>query len=291
MNDLLPVSSHKNIPHYRLTPQTRNGIVTVDLSRYEDYSRHVVVEPHRDDHFTLLALQSGRIELSVDFEPVTITTPTFFLIAPEQIHQLVGMTDAVGWLVNVETGVFPDDLRVAIDHYLRAPLPLEKDPPAIPHVFSLLRMADELRAGTANGFVDKAIQSVVLSVVSLGLSLGESNVPATYPVGRNGSLYRQFKVLLEQHYRTWKQTSVYAASLAISASHLNDTVKAVSGWTVSAHIQTRNILEAKRMLYTTDLTAGEIGFALGYEDPVYFGKLFKKHTQLTPQGFRAKFRE
>lgn len=285
------MSPPKNIPYYRLTPQTKNGIVTVDLSRYEQYTRHVVVEPHRDDHFTLLALQSGRIELSVDFEPVTIDTPAVFLIAPEQIHQLVRMVDAAGWLVNIETAVFPDDLRVAIDNYLRVPLLLEKDSPVMRHMFSLLRMVDDLPTGATNGFVDRAIQSVVHGVVSLALSLAESNVPAMQAVGRNGSLYRQFKALVDQHYKTWKQTSVYAGTLAISASHLNDTVKAVSGLTVSAHIQTRNILEAKRLLYNTDLTAGEIGFALGYEDPVYFGKLFKKHTQLTPQGFRTKFRE
>jgi AraC family transcriptional regulator, transcriptional activator of pobA len=142
-----------------------------------------------------------------------------------------------------------------------------------------------------DGFVDKAIQSVVHSVVFLALSLAKANVPATQTMGRATTLYRQFKALLEQHFKTWKHTSEYAASMAISASHLNDTVKAVSGSAVSVHIQERNILEAKRLLYNTDLLAGEVGFALGYEDPVYFGKLFKKHTQLTPQGFRTRFRE
>lgn len=266
-------------------------MITVDLSRYEQYARHAVAEPHRDDHFTLLVILSGRVDLMVDFEPVRIAKPAFFLIAPEQIHQLVRMDNAKGWLVNVETAALPDDLRIAIDSYIHEPLPLAKDSPVGSHIFSLIQIAADLSSGTTDGFVDKSIHALIHSVVSLALSLAASNAPAIQHLGRGTSLYRQFKTLLEQHFKTWKQTSAYAAAMAISASHLNDTVKAVSGSAVSVHIQERNILEAKRLLYNTDLRAGEIGFTLGYEDPVYFGKLFKKHTQLTPQGFRAKFRK
>lgn len=283
--------SKTSIPHYRLATHGTKGVLTVALARYEQYARHAVAEPHRDDHYTLLAVQSGRVELTVDFKPVRIVKPAFLLIAPEQVHQLIRMDKPTGWLVNIETAALPDDLRMDVGNYLHEPLLLAKDSSITPHVFSLLHTAADVSSRATDGFMDKAVQSVIHSVVLLALSLAKSNVPATQTVGRAAALYRQFKALLEQHFKTWKQTSEYAAAMAISASHLNDTVKAVSGLAVSAHIQERNILEAKRLLYNTDLMAGEVGFALGYEDPVYFGKLFKKHTQLTPQRFRAKFRE
>jgi AraC family transcriptional regulator, transcriptional activator of pobA len=266
-------------------------VLTVDLSRYEQYARHAVAEPHRDDHYTLLIVRSGRVELAVDFKSVNIVKPSFLLITPEQVHQLIRMNKPAGWLVNVETAALPNDLRMDVGNYLREPLFLPKGSLLTSHVFSLLHIAADVSSRATDVFMDNATQSVIHSVMSLALSLAKAKVPAVQTIGRAAALYRQFKALLELHFKSWKQTSDYAAAMAISASHLNDTIKAVSGLAVSVHIQERNVLEAKRLLYNTDLMAGEVGFALGYEDPVYFGKLFKKHTQLTPQGFRVKFRE
>lgn len=50
-------------------------------------------------------------------------------------------------------------------------------------------------------------------------------------------------------------------------------------------------MEAKRLLYFTDNTVKEIAYEVGYDEPVYFGKLFKKITKLTPLEFRKKFRD
>jgi AraC-like DNA-binding protein len=279
------------IPQFSLTTQAKRGVLVVDLSRHEQYNKHAVQEPHRDDHFTLLVLRSGRIKLTVDFEQVTILRPAFFLLSPEQIHQLVQLENAQGWLINIDGGALTDDLRIQLSTDLHQPLLLDKDSATTTHLFSLLTVAAHLGAQASNAFVDKSIQTIIHSAAWLALSWAESNVIAIQKTGRGTALYRQFKALLEQHFKAWKQTSDYATEMAITASHLNDTVKAISGSAISVHIQERNVLEAKRLLYNTDLTASEIGYALGYEDPVYFGKLFKKHTALTPRGFRAKFRE
>lgn len=283
--------SKSTIPEYSLATQAKKGVLVADLSRYQQYSKHTVREPHRDDHFTMIVIRSGRIDLTVDFEPVKISRPAFFLISPEQIHQLNRMDNVKGWLVNIDSAALTNDLRIHISNYLHEPLRLDKDSPVTAHIFALLKSAAGLCATSTNSFVENAVVTTIQSVVSLALSLGESNGPAKQNVGRGAVIYRQFKALLEQHFKVWKQTSDYAAKIAIAAGHLNDTVKAISGASVSVQIQERNVLEAKRLLYNTDWTVSKIGFELGYEDPVYFGKLFKKHTRLTPQGFRTKFRE
>ncbi|MCZ8216998.1 MAG: helix-turn-helix domain-containing protein, partial [Cyclobacteriaceae bacterium] len=73
--------------------------------------------------------------------------------------------------------------------------------------------------------------------------------------------------------------------------HLNDTVKAFTSNSVSTHIQQISILEAKRQLYFTNKSVKEIAYDLGYDEPVYFGKLFKKITNHTPLAFRQQFRD
>ncbi len=52
-------------------------------------------------------------------------------------------------------------------------------------------------------------------------------------------------------------------------------------------INDRIILEAKRQLCYTDLNIKEIAFRLGFDDPSYFVKLFKRQTGILPAEFRV----
>jgi len=43
------------------------------------------------------------------------------------------------------------------------------------------------------------------------------------------------------------------------------------------------------MLETSDLPVDEIGATVGYEDPTFFRRLFKRKTGMTPHRYRRKF--
>ncbi|MCH5685442.1 helix-turn-helix domain-containing protein [Niabella sp. W65] len=53
-------------------------------------------------------------------------------------------------------------------------------------------------------------------------------------------------------------------------------------------IQQRVLLEAKRLLQSTDLSIKEIAFELGFVDHAYFSNFFKSHTGATPTEFKEK---
>ena len=60
---------------------------------------------------------------------------------------------------------------------------------------------------------------------------------------------------------------------------------------VSYWIQHELVLEAKRLLYYSDLTVKEVAFALGYDDHAYFSRLFSKVTGMSPGSFRKSTHE
>ncbi len=159
-------------------------------------------------------------------------------------------------------------------------------------LFALLRTATALSGEIPTVFTEKTIHLTINAALSLVLSsvLPKNKEPAA-KTSRGTVIYAQFKLLLEQQFKTWKQASQYAAAMSITTTHLNDIIKEKTGLTVTAHIQNRSILEAKRLLFFTDSPVSETGYETGYEDPVYFGKLFKQITGLTPSAFRKKFRE
>jgi len=56
------------------------------------------------------------------------------------------------------------------------------------------------------------------------------------------------------------------------------------------YIQNLRVEAAKRQLESSDKSFDEISYTIGYEDPAFFRRLFKRTTGLTPGAYRKKFR-
>jgi AraC-like DNA-binding protein len=141
----------------------------------------------------------------------------------------------------------------------------------------LLDLIEQIQSGTPDPYTGKSILTLLVALLTILVGKIVTTGAGTKTKESRGTfLTNSFTQLLKQHYKTWKQPARYATELSISVAHLNDTVKGITGTSVSAHIQQYSVLEAKRLLYFTDLSVKEIGYALGYDEPVYFGKLFKK---------------
>jgi AraC-like DNA-binding protein len=76
----------------------------------------------------------------------------------------------------------------------------------------------------------------------------------------------------------------------LSAYQLNEITKSSIGKTASELINEHIILEAKRYLLATAEQVKEIADHLGYEDPSYFIRFFKKQTGFSPDAFRQQFK-
>ena len=62
-----------------------------------------------------------------------------------------------------------------------------------------------------------------------------------------------------------------------------------TGYTPTDYVQTLRIEEAKQLLETGSLSVEAIGFEVGYEDPNFFRRLFKRMTGITPARYRQRF--
>ena len=80
-----------------------------------------------------------------------------------------------------------------------------------------------------------------------------------------------------------------AEQLNLSPTYLSGLIKTLTGQTTQQHIHGKLIEKAKEKLSTTDLSISEIAYALGFEHPTSFSKLFKTKTTLSPLAFRQSF--
>jgi AraC family transcriptional activator of pobA len=97
---------------------------------------------------------------------------------------------------------------------------------------------------------------------------------------------RRFRVLLESHYLQHWPVKRYARELALSESSLNRLCASLTGNSAFVLIQQRLALESRRRLVYVAGSVAAIAAELGFNDPAYFCRFFRKHAGLSPTEFR-----
>lgn len=112
---------------------------------------------------------------------------------------------------------------------------------------------------------------------------------AGQPVRENATAVR-LRLLIERDFREHHHPADYARKLRITGGHLNHLARRHLGRTPGVLIRERLAVEAKRQLRHTDATVAEIGYALGFKDPAYFARFFRRGTGSAPTEFRERGR-
>ncbi len=280
-----------DIKQYELSPQAKAGIVIVNMKDREA-EQHDVSKPHRDDHCQLMLAVSGEFKLNIDFETIEFNAPALLFVFPEQVHQVIEVKDSKGWMISFEPSLIDKEVLQLLEHQYSNPFLLQQESVFFQQVIILMDFIERVQLQNTNHYLQKTVNSLLNAFLSFVAGELVANSPIIKGKEKRSIIIKEnFIQLTKEHFKTWKQPAQYASALYISTSHLNDTVKSLTGSSVSAHIQEASIMEAKRLLYFTKQTVKEIAYEVGYDEPVYFGKLFKKITQLTPLEFRKKFRD
>jgi AraC family transcriptional regulator, transcriptional activator of pobA len=252
-------------------------------------------DPHRHNFYTLLWTFSGSGKHIIDFREYPIEADQIFFVSPEQVHQVLPEKGNTGVVIRF-TCDFLQKHSIHEDFIsnLRLFRTMDETPP--------LPVPDKMRNKLAL-FTDNILEAFQSSAdlryeaigAYLKLFLIECNTscslyPETNPqqaeVGR--SLVRNFRNLVEKHFRNWHQVQDYAEVLNVTPGYLNEVIRSSIGQSAKEFIQSRITLEAKRMSLFTNQSFKEIGYALGFDDPSHFSKFYKSHTGQSLQEFKVR---
>jgi len=260
--------------------------LTVDRLRDDEAVEVVLLDgfrvgegPIRDPH------RQGRGEHLVDGEPLAVAPGTVTVIARGQVHQfrhaeglhgaLLRVTDAAvaaGWLLGGRGGrtipVPPGD-RERFEAVLLA-LHAETRRPPDPF---------------ATGLIGH-LTATLLLWLERWHDASRSERPEAD--GADVELHRRFAALLERDFATHHDVAHYADALAVPAAALSRALVALTGRATKELILGRAMVEAMRLLRFTELGVGEIAHRVGYDDPLYFSRAFKRHAGRAPQAYRAE---
>lgn len=100
-----------------------------------------------------------------------------------------------------------------------------------------------------------------------------------------------FRQAVEVNFRTDHEVQEYARRLAVTPGHLNHLTRKHLGTSAGSVIRNRIVLEARRLLLHSDRSVARIGSELGFRDPSYFSRFFRRETGTSPSAYRAGIRE
>lgn len=105
---------------------------------------------------------------------------------------------------------------------------------------------------------------------------------------RVGYITRQFFTLIESGKpKTQREVAYYAEELNVSPKYLSDTVKRISGKSVSTHINRAAVSIIKSYLNDSDMSITQIADEMNFTSVSYFSRYCVKHLGMSPSEYRT----
>ncbi|MBN8294870.1 helix-turn-helix domain-containing protein [Rhodobacter sp. NTK016B] len=235
----------------------------------------------------LLFLQSGGGQVSLEDKRHALPPGTLVNVPIGVVHGFTFQPETSGLVVTFAAEMLDQTLRdgegvremLAIQRVMPAPEPVVQSLGAI---FATFSGRDFGRAQILRSLAGLVLGQVAGAIDAAG---GGAHRPA------QTALLARFESLIDAHFLDRWTVTDYAKSLAISPAHLSRVARNHTGRPASGLIEERMIREARRNLVYTNLPVSRIAYALGFEDPAYFTRVFTRATGLSPRAFRRKLTE
>lgn len=102
---------------------------------------------------------------------------------------------------------------------------------------------------------------------------------------------RESLSLIEKNYKSNISLEEICEEVAVSKNYFCYLFKRETGMNLWNYLTMVRLQHAKELLRDTELHSYEISFAVGYENPSYFSKLFKKYEGMSPKEYRRRKKE
>jgi len=244
----------------------------------------------KENIFRVILLEEGVAQVKIDFTTFSFQDPALIFVSENQLLNIQSQTNSLkGIMLCFSSNFFCIKLNRsetfcdAVIFNTTKPPYILLDQAVIQKInYLITAMHNELHE--ANEFQEEIITSQLKTLLLYASKIklkqfGEVNLSSLSP------LVTDFQHLLDQEYEREHQVQFYASRLNISQKGLNKVVKKELGRTVGELIKEKLVIEAKRALYTKKLSVKEIAFKLGFSDPAYFSRFFKKETTQSPKEY------
>jgi AraC family transcriptional activator of pobA len=294
-------SLRRVVPSFALygeAPAVANQIDGVHIEDIQSRSRKYLWKIGTHRHTLLsqcLLVASGPVAVTLDETRTDLAGPAVMIIPAGTVHSFRFRADTQGRVLTIDLArilsAATPAYQASIDALFAAPrvIDLRHDPELAERAGRLLeRLAEEFaQPDSWSAPVGSWLACCVLWILAHGTA--GHGTPEIYST-QEAELLRRFRRLIESQYLKHWPVAQYARRLALSETRLNRLCRRQAGCTAFELIQQRLALEARRRLVYAGSSVSGIGAELGFKDPAYFSRFFRRHGGVSPNEYRRRHR-
>ena len=284
----MTISENLNRPHFNI----------IDIEDLYDQEKSLYNKELCNDFYSIYFIHEGEITFSASSIITSAEYSTLLFIPKDIKHQITIKKKSKGSLIyfnkafysSIKHKLLLEDYLVFHQEKLSTVIRLsEKDFVETIGIVNLLKLevANDISMNnaTAHQLLSYFLTKSKEKFIAVNKREEKRGSTIVYPI------FNKFKELLESNYSNDRNIGSYANQLNIHPNCLNEISKLSSGQTASEVIYIRIISETKKLILSTDKSFKEIAYKLGFDDPAYFSRYFKKHTGMTLSQYQSETRD
>ncbi|CRK57390.1 Transcriptional regulator, AraC family [Alloactinosynnema sp. L-07] len=238
--------------------------------------------PHRHTFHEIIHVTAGTGTHVVDLARCELRPPHLGVITPGQVHHWEDVHGLDGTVILFTDDFlldYPED-RDVLRRLSERPW-LALDPTADAGTARLIAELDAEYRGGADG-----VESVLGALLHV-LVVRAARLSRTSPRGpaRGKAVAEEFASLAGRGEDLWS-VKAYAERIGVTPGYLTEAVRAATGQTAAQLVRVARVHEAKRLLAKTGLTVRQVAGRVGFADPAYFCRFFRREVGMSPGQFR-----
>ena len=269
-----------------VTPDLLHCEPLITRSRAHQFS----IRPHRHHGLSqIFYLKSGCGEANLDGDPTTIKGPCIILISEMCVHDFLWSEDVSGYVLSIANPLL-EVVEQAVkkeQSVIKSTLimTVRREQPQLESILELIQY--EYNQPVINGRSEALGSLILLLGIWLERNAGQRHFSGN-PQDKRSEYLNRYTDLINRDFIQHRKVESYAKELGITAPYLNNLCQQLVQRNALQLIHDRLLLEAKRHLIYTVLSISEIAYELGFNDPAYFNRFFKRLADLTPKQFRSQ---
>jgi AraC family transcriptional regulator, arabinose operon regulatory protein len=293
MPSLIPAQRPEGFPGQRLIivppqiavravrqPVTRNLCVT-HIGSFSAASGHFVDRPHGTSQYILIACLSGKGHCSLQGREWWIKTGDLLFLPPQEPHTY-SADPKLPWTIfwihfrGQHAGDYLESLGVS----------LERPLVSVASIGALLDAFEETISHVHHGFGDAAMTGLATAFARLlGLARVHQQSAGKRSLQTEGRLLRTLNLVRESPAKPWTLEAM-ARESGLSVPHFTELCRRQTGMPPMSYLIRLRLQQAMNLLIQGNHNVAEAARAVGYDDPFYFSRLFRKHMGTPPSRLR-----
>ncbi|MBS3668216.1 MULTISPECIES: helix-turn-helix domain-containing protein [Halomonadaceae] len=295
----MPASSATSVPVFKLYGETQHW-PTPDLLHCESIPERSQlhdwrIRPHRHaDLVHILFVSHGSVDLELEGTSHQLQSPSAIVVPAMAIHGFLFSPDVEGHIITLAKPL-ADHLHALMGEnstLKKADFYPLLQPNQTDRIATLVAQVDQEYRQPApgrNSLLEALTQALVVELSRLCAYAGRTAKRYSPRQSDKGRQHLEhYQALIEAHYREQPSIEQLAEQIGVSSAHLNLLCRQLAGRSALQLLHERLLLEAKRQLTYTNMTIGQVSDSLGFSEPAYFTRFFKRNTTFSPREFRLR---